>query len=146
MADEVKSRRIIDVSSPDETAPHTSARPVIVGHKPTVQDPMVSAPAPDSANPSPTHDNTPVVRENTQPEPLPSAQKSMGGDNLQRVEEGPAEPEQPGIQPSHIKQLVHDKTYFSPVSQPPRRQGISWLLVLTFLAILGGAGYALLIL
>jgi hypothetical protein len=134
MAEAVKPRRIIDVSSPGETAPHASARPVIVSHEPAVQDPMVSkneenipvthpeAPSTESAIPTPeTLDNQPVP-EQSNPMPEPTNPHS-----------------------SDIKQLVHDKTYFSPVSQPPSRHGVSWLLILTMLAILGALGYFVLI-
>ncbi len=37
-----KPSQFMDVSKPGKTAPTASSRPVIVGHKPTVQDPMVN--------------------------------------------------------------------------------------------------------
>lgn len=145
MADGVKSRRIIDVSSPDETAPHASARPVIISHKPAVQDPMVSSRPSDNADQASEH--IPVARKSPQPQQSqPEIIKAEVRSEPLASEQTPVPPGETTPQTAHVKQLVHDKTYFSPVSQPPRRQGISWLLVLTFLAVLGGVAYALLIL
>lgn len=36
-----KTKRVMDVHKPGKTAPSASSRPVIVGHGPTIQDPMV---------------------------------------------------------------------------------------------------------
>lgn len=36
--------KVFDVSKPDRVRPDTTSRPVIVGHRPMVQDPMVSKP------------------------------------------------------------------------------------------------------
>lgn len=37
-----KDKQVMDVSKPGKSAPDASAKPIIVGHKPMVQDPMVN--------------------------------------------------------------------------------------------------------
>ena len=41
MASKASSKKTMDVSKPGESAPNTSSRPVLVTHRPMVQDPMV---------------------------------------------------------------------------------------------------------
>lgn len=41
MASKSSNKKTMDVSKPGESAPNTSARPVLVTHRPMVQDPMV---------------------------------------------------------------------------------------------------------
>lgn len=45
-------KQVMDVSKPGKTAPTASAKPIILGHKPPVQDPMVTATVdPEAENP-----------------------------------------------------------------------------------------------
>ena len=125
----VKPRRIIDISSPGETTPDTSSRPVVVSHKPSVQDPMVSAPVETKVDAAaekisvshptpPTETSQPV---NPEPTPVESPAPPL---------ETPPQPEQNIADQPDVKQLVHDKTYFVPIAKPPKRHGFPWLFAL----------------
>lgn len=66
MAEKKSEKQVMDVSKPGKAVADASARPVIVGHKPQVQDPMVTA-----------EDTNPDVAEPEQSVASPSATKKV---------------------------------------------------------------------
>src|SRR5688572_11245924 len=51
--DKLDTKRVMDVSKPGKSAPDSSSRPIIVGHKPMIADPMVNPEKDESENTEP---------------------------------------------------------------------------------------------
>src|SRR5688500_10351004 len=89
-----KQPQVMDVSKPGKTAPSASSRPIIVGHKPVVQDSMVNEEKEMPSNESEEHKITvnrtgpKVIAPLTPAEDLAEASDSNSADEL-------AEPETP---------------------------------------------------
>lgn len=62
MSDKAKSevKKTMDVSKPGKTAPDNSSRPVIISHRPIVQDPMVKTDVPSAVEASVVVEEKPV--------------------------------------------------------------------------------------
>jgi hypothetical protein len=87
-------KKVFDVAKPGKSAPDATARPVIVGHKPMIQDPMVNA--------SDTGTETAPVENDEKVTPIRSAKKIVPlGDKApentsQAKDETPKEADEPG--------------------------------------------------
>lgn len=139
MTEAVKPRRIIDISSPGKTAPNTSSRPILISHKPSVLDPMVSAPVANKTD-NQSGESISVSRVSTSVE-TPAIPVPQPAIQTPAIADQPASPpEPPQISQTNVKQLVHDKTYFVPVAQPPRSRGLPWFLVLVLALIIAAFG------
>lgn len=91
------------------------------------------------------------AQESKQPDDEGSAPQSEGQDKnpaaeTQETGQPPANQQQAkdNKQQSDIAQLVHDKTYFMPITQPPRRYGLFlWIVFIAILIALAGAAWFL---
>ena len=71
-----EENRVFDVAKPGHSSPSATSKPVIVGHQPTMSDPMVNedhGPANDFSETAPTKIN--IKDENHEPEGLMTTQK-----------------------------------------------------------------------
>lgn len=80
------TKKVFDVAKPGKTAPDASARPIIVTHRPMVQDPMMSDAEKSSKEPEETKTTTPA--EATAP-PVAPATVSRGGKVVKPLDESP---------------------------------------------------------
>jgi hypothetical protein len=83
MAEKKSDKQVMDVSKPGKSAADASARPVIVGHKPQVQDPMVNT----------AEDTNPDVAQEEPATASPTASKKVIAPLSEQEE--PVEPEAP---------------------------------------------------
>lgn len=91
--DKKSTKKVMDVARPGKSAPSASSRPVIVGHKPTVKDPMVSE---DKKMPDNEPDEHKIEVKRNGPkviEPLSSAEELSAGQEAS-AEESDAATEQ----------------------------------------------------
>lgn len=168
MAEQSKPKQVMDVSKPGQTAAGASSRPIIVSDRPSVQDPMVSTPtAPPldeetaekiPVTKTPSQKQTPPPKQQPKPQPsqpsAPAEPEQKQTPEKQEPQAPPQEPAPPKEQtqpepqpkaesdrPYPREELVHDRTYFMPVTKPPRRHGFPWLLVLLIIILIGVAVY-----
>lgn len=175
---------VMDVSRPGKTAANPSSRPVLLNHKPVLQDPMFNSTQAEKVEvktkqPEPGMSaggaQTPQPQPEPKPEPGPAAQPSPGPTPSVPTPSPPqALPEQPPTQPAtdsvppdaspppttseqnlsgqtaepakpeaNVKQLVHDKTYFMPITQPPKRRGWLWIVAVVIVFAAFAAAYFL---
>lgn len=81
-------KKVFDVAKPGKSAPDATGRPIIVGHKPMIQDPMVNSTAENSASEESAskEEKAPVTRSTkkivplSEPEETPSAEKAVKED------------------------------------------------------------------
>lgn len=98
MAEKSKeSKQVMDVSKPGKSAADATSRPVIVGHRPMVQDPMVntaeeSNPEIEKEEPAPTV--TPTGKKVIAPisEPEKPAEEKPEEEKIEQAPENPVEP------------------------------------------------------
>lgn len=64
-APEGANKKVFDVAKPGKSAPDASSRPIIIGHKPMIQDPMMSAPAAHVTEPEDKPSSAPTVSTET---------------------------------------------------------------------------------
>ncbi len=96
-----KENTVMDVSRPGKTAPTASAKPIIVGHGPMVQDPMVTAETKPVAESPEAPKAQPVVA-------TPSAAKKIISPITQQKSEATAEPE--AVTPDEETQVASSET------------------------------------
>lgn len=166
-----ETKKTMDVSKPGNSAPDTSARPVIVTHKPTVQDPMVKTEQPAEEEPKAAEETTQVHNKVIQPlteqpskdakdEEKPKAEKSSAekeADKEAAVVDAVAEqadlgPKNKNAGPSEeekkkqeaLAKMITDKKYFVPIGQVAHRRNQRTLVVALILLIaLAGAYLAI---
>jgi hypothetical protein len=73
-SDKPDAKQVFDVAKPGKTAPDTSTRPIIVGHRPQVKDPMVNpeAEATTEKEPELVHVNKVIAPLETEAKPDPA--------------------------------------------------------------------------
>ncbi|HSX24156.1 MAG TPA: hypothetical protein VLE74_03590, partial [Candidatus Saccharimonadales bacterium] len=88
-------KKTMDVNKPGESTPDTSSRPVIVTHRPMVQDPMMVGKTEKKADEEPAAEPAkPVSRADKTIQPLAEPADDKPAENKEPVEtEKPAEPE-----------------------------------------------------
>lgn len=161
MADD-KDKKTMDVSKPGKSAPDTSARPVIVSHKPTVQDPMVKteeqaeeAPKPEETTAvhnkviqpiteQPSKDaktqETPETEEKTSAEKEADKEAAVVDAVAEQADLGPknknAGPtEEEKKKQEALEKLITDKKYFVPIGQVAHRRNQRTLTIFLVLLI-----------
>lgn len=107
------SKKIIDVSHPDETVPDTSSRPVIVTNRPMIkQDPMIAEKA--AEEPEKSDESKPTkAASKTKEEPAATKKKSIAplADEkivIEPIESDEAKDDQPAEEPEEV--TASDKT------------------------------------
>lgn len=106
-----EDKKTMDVSKPGKSAPDSSARPVIISHRPMVQDPMVKADVPSAVEPAVPEEEKPVThgakiiqpisitttpetpvkaKESVVDQPVVEEQKPTEGSEVPKEEEKPA--------------------------------------------------------
>lgn len=150
-----------DVAKPGKTTPDATSKPIIVGHKPLLKDPMVTAEEP-AVETTPVPKAAPLTvrpdkvitppSEAQKPEAVPekTANEAPASDEaavLEAVAEqaesgkkapGPSEADKK--QQEEIIKLIADKTYFAPIAQTSRRRKnqVASLLGLLLVVLVGG--------
>lgn len=118
MAAETKNtKQVMDVAKPGKTPAEATARPIIVGHKPEVQDPMVTSaedknpeveattPAEPTLNPTGKKVIAPLTTETPEPEP-----EEKKPDEAKEPETQPeTEPDEPKLLPDEDKTAEGDE-------------------------------------
>lgn len=160
-------KQMMDVAKPGKTTPDATSKPIIVGHKPMMKDPMVTPEEPTD-KPKPAEEKPQTVRPSkviTPPTPAPDAPDTQ----VKKTEEQPADAATPTVSDdaavleavaeqaesnkknggvseeekkhqAEIAKLIADKTYFVPVSQTSRKRKsqLTTVLSLLLLVIVGG--------
>lgn len=143
-------QKTMDVTQPGDTAPDTTARPVIVTHRPMVQDPMMKAEEKTEENPTPeppkkaepVHNkviqplNEESTKENKEPEVISEAAPEQkpetsesatvdavvsGAGSTNKKKKDEQSSEEKAKQET-LQKLTADKTYFVPIGQGRHRR------------------------
>lgn len=157
-------KKTMDVAKPGKSAPDESARPVIITHKPQVQDTTVKTPESEAPKTVVTHNkvikplseqsaqetpsNTPSAQQDKEPAAdtaeaaeeaavvdAVASQADLGGKNAKTAQEAADQKQQEAID-----KLITEKKYFVPVGQVAhRRNQRAGILALVLLLALIGA-------
>ncbi|QQS64607.1 hypothetical protein IPO96_03445 [Candidatus Saccharibacteria bacterium] len=150
-------KKILDVAKPGTTPADETAKPVIVGHRPKVLDPMVN-----EEKPMPNQDTaseTPASTQAVAVKPVSSDLKhqSQLGEEAPKTDEAAdfkevkdasktadEELEKEAVLQAEIKELVATKKYFVEPSNPARSSATAFVLTALFVVIIGLAVLAFL--
>jgi hypothetical protein len=154
------NKKTMDISKPGKTSPDTSGRPVLVTHRPIVQDPMVNQPDAEEAQytAEPKKEvvshttkvlqpvDTTLKRDDTE-EAKPANDETESEDSAvvdavvekaatdTKLREGELSPEDKAKK-EKIEKLIADKTYFVPIGQAARRRNRRVALIIGIITTL----------
>lgn len=155
-------KKTMDIAKPGNTAPDTTSRPVLVTHRPMVQDPMVNQTKKDDdesegeSKQITTHGSKTLqpVDTSLKRDDSEAAKQTSNPDSESKKEEavidavvGQAESKQKQGELSgeekakqeHVQKLINDKTYFVSIGQVAKRRNRQMyvILLVLILAVMG---------